>query len=135
MNVCNTIAQTHKLRIIIKSALTGEDIYNIIVDINSIINKCFNKFMEDNYYNRLNDTDIKIIYDSSIIYSYYDKTIGNRPIKEINLFENNLEIKEINVLLLFSDSLIYIPNSIRMCFRNRIPRIIYFTKSDKKTSY
>ena len=123
MKVHNTFDQ--KRRIIIKSAVTGEEIYIIIVDINSTINECFNKFMEDNFNNRLKVSDIKIIYESSMIFSYYDQTIGNRSIKELVLFENNLEIHEIHVSLLFSDSFMYMPNDIIINFELWIPRITH----------
>ena len=123
MNVHNTFDQ--KRIIIINSAVTGEEIYIIIVNVNSTINECFNKLMEDNFDHRLKESDIKIIYESSMIYSYYDQTIGNRSIKELDLFEKNLEICEIHVSLLFSDSFMYMPNDIIINFELWIPRITH----------
>ena len=124
----------NKIKINIILAFTGEKIVSIIVNKNSEINKCFNEFIITHYYDNIKESDIKIIYNSLEIYSYYYQLIGNRLINEINLFKNNIieenkEIKEINeiqeikeikeiqeiqeieeicVLLVFTDNFIYI---------------------------
>ena len=110
MEVCKTIMQM--LTIIIKHAFSGEQIENIIIDINDTVNECFNKLMIEMFSHELKMTNIIIMYDSLIIYSYYDQTIGNKPIKDF--LENYMQIHEINASLLFSGNFIYISNEINM---------------------
>ena len=92
--------------IIIISAFGGEEIGRIKLQ-NITINELFNNFIRDKYNVELKDSDIKIMIDTLVIYSYYDQSIGdvlflnNKKINLLNdeIFENN---KKINVLLLFS---------------------------------
>ena len=98
--------------------MNGDPLDIIMVCINSKINECFNKLIKELsralFYDKLKEADVKILYNSIIIYSYYDQTIGDKYIKY--LFENNIEIHEINVSLLFTDPFIYISNEIRLNF-------------------
>jgi hypothetical protein len=89
---------------IIISAITGEEIGRIIVDRKkNTINKCFNKFIREYFNDKLYNTDIKIINCLSVLYSYYDQTIGNKYFNDIDLFSN-----EIFVSIVFTDEFIYI---------------------------
>jgi len=119
MLICEENMNIHstpdKRQINIIFSMNGEPLDIIIVDIYLTINECFNKLIREGFHDRLKETDIKIIYNSSIIYSYYDQTIGDKPIKD--LFENNIEI---NVSLLFTDTFIYISNEIRLNYDEMI---------------
>ena len=98
----NTMTNT-MIEIII-SAITGEEIGRIIVDRKkNTINKCFNKFIREYFNDKLYNTDIKIINCLSVLYSYYDQTIGNKYFNDIDLFSN-----EIFVSIVFTDEFIYI---------------------------
>ena len=97
---------TSELKIIITFSLSDEKLEIIISSINFTINKCFNNYIRELLNDRLKKSDIKIMYGSTIIYSYYDQTIGNRYIKEVDTFENNI----MNVSLVYSDIFLYISN-------------------------
>ncbi len=100
-----------KLKINIISACSGKKIDSIRVNKDITINDWFYKFIRDKYYYELKESDIKIMIDFLLIYSYYDHSIGNSYYDRINnglyavLFENN---KEINVSLLISPTFTYI---------------------------
>ena len=109
MDVHKTLDQ---IQVNVTFSMNGDPLDIIIVCINSKINECFNKLIKvifrELFSNKLKETDIKIIYNSIIIYSYYDQTIGDKYMKD--LFENNIEIHDINVSLLYADAFIYISN-------------------------
>jgi uncharacterized membrane protein YqjE len=117
----------YTLEINMKIACSGKEIGSIIVNKNSTINVWFNNFMRSKYNVELKDSDIKIMIDSLIIYSYYDQSIGNLLFNEINLFSDN---KNINVSLLFS-SFIYISNILQ---ENPEGKLIH-TESYQKLNY
>ena len=95
-----------KLKINIISACSGEKVDSFIVNKNITFNDWFYKFIKDKYYTELIESDIKIMIDSQLIYSYYDHSIGNGLY--VVLFENNKDIQEINVSLLISPTFTYI---------------------------
>ena len=103
-----------KLKINIISACSGKKIDSIIVNKDITINDWFYKFIRDKYYDELKESDIKIMIDFLLIYSYYDHSIGNSYYDLIGnglyavLFENNKDIQEINVSLLISPTFTYI---------------------------
>ena len=113
MDVHKTLDQ---IQVNVTFSMNGDPLDIIIVCINSKINECFNKLIKELFGelfgNKLKETDIKIIYNSIIIYSYYDQTIGDKYMKD--LFENNIEIHDLNVSLLYTDAFIYISNEIRL---------------------
>jgi len=98
----------NKLKIKIILACTGEEIEIIIVDINNTINVWFNNFIKYKYNVELIESDIKIMFASKQIYSYYDQSIGNVLFKENSDVSEKSEIPEIIVSLIFSPTFIYI---------------------------
>ena len=68
--------------------------------------------MKERFSHELKRANIIIMYDSLIIYSYYDQTIGNKPINDF--LEKHIPIHVIDVSLLFSGNFIYISNEIIM---------------------
>jgi hypothetical protein len=105
MEVNNTMAITMRLTKIIISSINGEEIGHIIVDREkeSTINELFNVFIKNTFNDRLYKTDIKILNDLSVLYSYYDQSIGNKSIYIIDL-----SLNEIYVSIIFTDEFKYI---------------------------
>ena len=90
---------------IIISSINGEEIGCIIVDKEkeSTINELFNVFIKNTLNDRLYKSDIKIMNDLSVLYSYYDQSIGNKSIYSIDL-----SLNEIYVSIIFTDEFKYI---------------------------
>ena len=89
----------NELKINIFLACTGGKIGNIIVDKNIKINECFNNFIGNKYSVELKESDIKIMIDSILIYSYYDQSIGNVLFNKKDLFLTNKDILEMHEII------------------------------------
>ena len=122
-----------KLTIIIISALTGEEIGSIIFDRKkeNTLNKLFNEFIIKYYNNRLYKSDIKIMNDLLVLYSYYDQSIGNssNSINSINSYLNEIDSNEIHFSIVFTDEFEYISD-----IRNTDGDKIYYTDSYQNLS-